>query len=536
MTTECSNGRDTGKTLLLPFLTTPPYSPFLIFAHKPLRTWSRPKSHRVSSFITQVNTELRPICKSPSSYPLCIHDPSLKPWHMTRCLQLWRAIELVWTVCIWDMWLSSALLYTSVVGARNLIIHCYTLRANIPNLPLCQLKSKVNLTTRFLPSSPMLCSLNSLYWHLAHDCTHCALLPHGNTAQARTLLDSVSSTLFTPFPARLSLINLVRSISQHLEMLWKNVFHSISSFHMWSSLFRLLGLLVCHMSPVVNHLSSFRSHQYGRMGKCSTWKPKFSLRWLVICQSILCAPTSRVSILINFASLAALFHMPGIVDLLLGVVVFSSVLKAGQHSGPPGTPTAVEISYGWTLAGIVREAHASATTILQQVTVLHSMVLSTDDLLRQFWEIEETCLRQVTLLPEDKTGLTHFHDYHHCDPNVRFVVPLPMKAGAKLLGKSRSQAVHHFLKLERSLHNREQFKAIDDLITEYLSWVVWRVCLLRIMTRHINTCTTFLSTLWSRNLVLQQKSELFLTRLQSPPLVHPSMISCWLDPLCTHPW
>ena len=247
MTTQYLSGRDIVKTLL-PFLTTPPYSPFLIFVHKPLIAWRVVHSHIMYHPLSLKLILIFVQSASPPLLTLCIHVPSLKPWYMTRCSQLWRAMERVWTVCVRDMWPSSIPLYTSVVGARNLIIHCYTMRANLPNLPLRHLKSQVK-TPRLLPSSLKLCSLKLTLpvpcsWQ--HSFVSCHLI--------RTLLK------LEPY-----------STQPHQLRSFQNVFHSISSFYMWSSLFRLQGLLACHMSPVVNQLSSFRSHQHGHMGKCSTW-------------------------------------------------------------------------------------------------------------------------------------------------------------------------------------------------------------------------------------------------------------------------
>ena len=45
------------------------------------------------------------------------------------------------------------------------------------------------------------------------------------------------------------------------------------------------------------------------------------------------------------------FGQPGKIDLLLGVEVFSEVMRQGRRSGMPGSPSAFETDFGWVLAG-----------------------------------------------------------------------------------------------------------------------------------------------------------------------------------------
>ena len=64
--------------------------------------------------------------------------------------------------------------------------------------------------------------------------------------------------------------------------------------------------------------------------------------------------------------------------------------------------------------------------------------------------------------------VTHFQTNHSCSRAGRFVVPLPRKPNAKPIGESRSQAVRHFLSLERSLHYKEKFQDVSAVVQEYL--------------------------------------------------------------------
>ena len=72
----------------------------------------------------------------------------------------------------------------------------------------------------------------------------------------------------------------------------------------------------------------------------------------------------------------------------------------------------------------------------------HVSALAGDDLLRQFWEVEEKPVAHSTLTPEERTVLKHFDAHHSRDSEGRFMVPLPKKPTSMELGESRAQAVH----------------------------------------------------------------------------------------------
>ena len=103
------------------------------------------------------------------------------------------------------------------------------------------------------------------------------------------------------------------------------------------------------------------------------------------------------------------FGRPGRIDILLGIDVYTDVLLHGRRSGPPGSPIAFETMFGWVLAGRTN----SHTSICLSIATHHVSVTSTDDLLRKFWEIEEspkaspTCLQMNALW--SNTSKTHTH-------------------------------------------------------------------------------------------------------------------------------
>jgi hypothetical protein len=156
------------------------------------------------------------------------------------------------------------------------------------------------------------------------------------------------------------------------------------------------------------------------------------------------------------------FGNPGRVDLLLGVDIFAEIMMQGRQTGPPGSPVAFETKLGWVLAGGVESC-----TSVNHVVSHHVSVLTGDDILRKFWEIEEKPLSQPALSPEERIAVQHFKIEHSRAGSGRFIVPLPRKADAKPIGESRAQAVRRFLSLERGLHAKGQFGDLKVVMQEY---------------------------------------------------------------------
>lgn len=150
------------------------------------------------------------------------------------------------------------------------------------------------------------------------------------------------------------------------------------------------------------------------------------------------------------------------VDLLLGVDIFSDVLLHGRWHGPPGSPTALETRFRWVIAGAV-ECEAPQTQLVSN----HATTVSTDDLLRQFWETEEFVPGKAPHSVNEQFVMTHFQREHHRDEMGRFIVPLPFRVDAEPLGESRSTVVRRFLSLERSLHSRRKFQELNEVVKEY---------------------------------------------------------------------
>ena len=118
------------------------------------------------------------------------------------------------------------------------------------------------------------------------------------------------------------------------------------------------------------------------------------------------------------------FGHPGKIDIILGV----EVLLQGRRIGPPHSPIAFETKFSWVLAG--RTESCSSTSHV----AAHHALMSGDDLLHKFWEIEECPAGNPILSPEERSVVLHFQNNHSRNDEGRFMVPLPRRPECKDLG------------------------------------------------------------------------------------------------------
>ena len=265
--------------------------------------------------------------------------------------------------------------------------------------------------------------------------------PNGSFVVARALLDSASSASFISERLAQSL-NLHRTkrdvvISGVAGLAHRSQTHSFTTFDV--SLVNLSTKVVGVTAAIVPHVTC----------ELPTHSVPFKSEWDHLKGLQLADPD---------------FGCPSRIDLLLGVDVFVDVLLTGRRFGQPGTPTAFETHLGWVLAGSVEGG-----TTADRLVSYHISLSSSDDILRRFWEIEDSPLSAVSLSPDERSVVQHFEDNHSRASTGRFIVPLPRKKNVRPLGESRSQAVRRFLSLERTLHARRQFDQFSEVMSEYFN-------------------------------------------------------------------
>ena len=226
-----------------------------------------------------------------------------------------------------------------------------------------------------------------------------------------------------------------------------------------------------HISGVagISHNSPIHSVAAFEISSLTNPADKLNVSAIVVPHVTRDLPVQPVHFKSNWSHLSGLylsdpeFGQPGKIDVLLGVDVYANVMLQGRRSGQPGTPVALETKFGWVLAGKTN-LYSNDETIQSH----HITISSGDDILRKFWEIEESPKDNSNFSPEERTVVRHFADSHTRTKEGRFIVPLPKNPQAKTLGESRQQAVRRFLSLERSLHSKQQFSEFSAVMEEYM--------------------------------------------------------------------
>ena len=276
--------------------------------------------------------------------------------------------------------------------------------------------------------------------NLLMTCQVSVLAPNGLSIKARALLDSGSSTSF-----------VTEHLARSLQLRRTKQFNQISG---------ITGFLPSHSSQSV---TSFHVSPLNCTSK------QFNVSAIIVPRVTCPLPVSAVALNSSWDHLNGIqladpqFGTPGTIDILLGVDIFVGALLNGRRYGPPGFPTALETVFGWVLAGNA-DPHS-----FNNIVSCHTTLLSSDDLLRRFWEIEEAGLEGPVRSSEEQSVVKHYHDNHSRSPEGRFIVPLPKHSNAPNIGESRSQAVRRFLTLEHSLHSKGEFDQFADVMKEYFT-------------------------------------------------------------------
>ena len=269
--------------------------------------------------------------------------------------------------------------------------------------------------------------------------------PDGSSVEARALLDNASSSSFVS-----------ERLAQGLSLPRQHQRIHVSGIAGSSPSSPIQSIASCQISP---------AHRSGKSIRLTA----------IVVPKVTCdLPVSPVSFDLSWDHISDLpladpgFGQPGRIDMLLGVDIFVDVLLQGRRTGPPGAPVALETKFGWVLSGST-ERNTSSDQVNLQAVVFHSFsVMSSDDILRQFWEVEEPPLAIPSLSVEERVVVQHFETNHFRAPDGRFVIPLPKKLNAPAIGESRAQAVRRFVSLERSLTRRGRFTEFDAVMQEYL--------------------------------------------------------------------
>lgn len=162
------------------------------------------------------------------------------------------------------------------------------------------------------------------------------------------------------------------------------------------------------------------------------------------------------------------FGSPGQIDLLIGADVWGNIVEEGLVRGTSNEPYAQSTRFGWVVFGPAT-IDSTATPPMRALHMHLSDNQRLDDLLRKFWELEEATGASLAA-PELDICESIFMETHRRDIHGRYIVQIPFRPDAPILGNSHQLALRQFHQLERKLSAnselREKYVAFMD---EYIA-------------------------------------------------------------------
>ena len=164
-----------------------------------------------------------------------------------------------------------------------------------------------------------------------------------------------------------------------LSPLYQNVWHRDYAFHDFVVMPKSMALRVSITILILSHSPLLLSLHCRNLPRGSGVNMHAAIVPRVTCD----LPTQHIPFKAEWNHLTDLtladpdFGRPGKIDLLLGVDVFSQVVRQGRRSGVPGSPSAFETEFGCVLAG---ETNTCVSHL--SLTSYHTAVYGGDGLLR----------------------------------------------------------------------------------------------------------------------------------------------------------
>ena len=100
-------------------------------------------------------------------------------------------------------------------------------------------------------------------------------------------------------------------------------------------------------------------------------------------------------------------------------------------------------------------------------------MITGDDILRKFWEIEEHPKDQSSLSPEEQFVVQHFKDNHCRNEEGKFVVSLPKKPHTKELVSQDHKRYDNFSPQRNVCAQRGNFKLLVLSWASISKWDMW---------------------------------------------------------------
>ena len=162
------------------------------------------------------------------------------------------------------------------------------------------------------------------------------------------------------------------------------------------------------------------------------------------------------------------FDMPGRIDILIGVDLLDSILIMESRHGAPGTATAYNTIFGWTVLSHFGESSGN-TNICITTQKIEPELEDGDYLLQRLWKQEEVEPPQPAFSPEELLVQEHYsNNLSYNSISCRYTVRLPIRKESPALGDSRTQALQRFRANERGTINKGTYAKFQQVVQEYL--------------------------------------------------------------------
>ena len=154
--------------------------------------------------------------------------------------------------------------------------------------------------------------------------------------------------------------------------------------------------------------------------------------------------------------------------------MYSQILKDRVKKAPTGSLVAQSTSFGWILSGVVypKNKKEKIGEKSHRVTVMHTQFDDNNDIIKQFWEIEDQPLSSKKILTvEEQRCEDLFAATTNRTEDGNYVVMLPFRdeKPKSMGGNSRKIAVNRLKTLERRIRrNRDLKEKYTAVIHEYL--------------------------------------------------------------------
>lgn len=167
------------------------------------------------------------------------------------------------------------------------------------------------------------------------------------------------------------------------------------------------------------------------------------------------------------------YWQPGPVDMLLGIGLWNQVVDCRilRETVKGISALAQQTIFGWVITThhphqgypIKRVLHAKPSEEPQ-----HVLLEQIDANIRRFWELE-SIPEEIKPSEDDARAEAIFTSTHYRDDNGRYVVTIPFREGAPMLGSSRRMALRQYERLENHLQdNPEGQKFVREFFLDYL--------------------------------------------------------------------